>query len=96
MKLPTVGRTRLPRGAIARSRMRYAWVLATVLAILAAGFRILPPAGQYSIHSPGDRLGLAIFGLMGIAVSVIAELCKRACGKGSSHDQGLALRETLQ
>ena len=67
---------------------------ATALTDLAVAYWILPPAGQFAIASPVDRLGLVIFSIMGLAISVVCELYQRSRKKAAAYDKEEALRET--
>ncbi|MGA3343993.1 MAG: PAS domain S-box protein [Terracidiphilus sp.] len=53
-------------------------ILATTLSALLADYFLLPPVGQFSIHSTSDVVGLTIFSVSGVSVSVIAELYRRS------------------
>ena len=68
-------------------------LLATVSAGLITGYWILPPVGQFSINTPADRLGLALFTCMGVFMSVVADLYRRRRSKAAAYDRELALRE---
>ena len=68
-------------------------LLATALADLATAIWILPPLGQLAAVSPADRLGLAIFAIMGIFMGVVAELYRRRRHKAAAYDRDAALRE---
>jgi len=67
-------------------------LLATALSGLTTAYWILAPAGL-AIHSPVDRLGLAIFTGMGLFMSVVAELYRRDRDKAAAYDREAALRE---
>ena len=54
----------------------------------------MPPAGQFAIASPVERLGLVIFAGMGLFMSVVAELYRRTRDKAAAYDRESALRET--
>jgi PAS domain S-box-containing protein len=69
-------------------------VLATALASLIVGYWIMPPAGQFFVASPVDRLALALFGAMGLFLSIVAELYRRSRRKAAAYDQEQVLRET--
>ncbi len=68
-------------------------VLATALATFTAGYWILRPGGQFSIDSPADCLGLAIFTAIGLFLSVVAELHRRDRSKAAAYDRELAVRD---
>jgi len=51
----------------------WAGILATALSALLADYFLLPPVGQFTIHSTSDIVGMTIFCISGISVSVIAE-----------------------
>ena len=69
-------------------------LLATVLAGLSAGYWILPPAGQFAIAAPVDRLGLVIFISSGLFLSAVAELYRRHRHKAAAYDRQAAVRES--
>ena len=52
-------------------------LLATALSALLADYFLLPPLGSFAVHSTSDIVGLAIFSISGILVSVVAELYRR-------------------
>lgn len=52
-------------------------MLATLLSALVVDYWILPPQGQFHIERPIDVIGLAIFLLMGVLISVLAESYRR-------------------
>ncbi len=56
-------------------------ILATALSALLADYFLLPPVGQFAIHSTSDIVGLTIFCVSGVTVSVVAELVHRSRGK---------------
>ncbi len=68
-------------------------LVATALAGLAAMVWILPPVGEFTVTSPIDRLGLAVFFGMGLFMSVVAELYRRSRDKAAAYDRETALRE---
>jgi PAS domain S-box-containing protein len=71
-------------------------VLATLLAALLAGYWILPPQGQFKIELFSDAVGLAIFLLMGVFVSLLAEGYRRNRQKAAAYDKEAALRESRE
>lgn len=71
-------------------------LLATALAGLAVAYWILPPTGRFAIASPVDRLGLVIFGGMGLFMSVVAELYRRNRDKAAAYDREATLRESRE
>jgi hypothetical protein len=56
----------------------WAGILATALSALMADYFLLAPVGQFSIHSTSDIVGMAIFCISGVAVSVVTELYLRS------------------
>jgi PAS domain S-box-containing protein len=56
----------------------WAGLLATALSALLADYLLLSPLRQFSIRSSSDVVGLAIFCISGILVSVVAELYHRS------------------
>ena len=71
-------------------------LLATALALLVVNVWILPPIGQWSVSSPVDRLALAIFAVMGLFISAVAELYRRNREKAAAYDREVALRESRE
>jgi PAS domain S-box-containing protein len=69
-------------------------VLATVLAVVAVAYWILPPVGQLAVAFPMDRLGLVIFLGMGLCISLGAELFRRYRNKAAAYDHEAALRSS--
>ena len=53
-------------------------ILATALSALLADYFLLPPFGQFAIHSASDIVGMVIFCAAGITVSVVAGLYQRS------------------
>jgi PAS domain S-box-containing protein len=56
----------------------WAGILATTLSALMADYFLLEPVGQFAVHSTSDIVGLAIFCLSGVSVSVVTELYRRS------------------
>ena len=71
-------------------------LLATLTTVLAVDCWILPPFGLFSIGSLQDAVGLALFSGMGVFMSVVAELYRRAHQKAAGHDTELLRREGLE
>ncbi len=69
---------------------------ATALTGVVVGCWILPPFGQFGFESPVDRLGMLIFVLMGVFMSVVAGLYRRNRDKAADFDREAALRETQE
>lgn len=69
-------------------------VLATLLIALIACYWILPPIGEFTIASPVDRLGLAIFTGTNLFMCLFAELYRRSREKAAAYDREYALRES--
>ncbi|MGD0744710.1 MAG: PAS domain S-box protein [Verrucomicrobiota bacterium] len=69
-------------------------LLATALADLTAACWILPPAGQFAVASPVERLGLMLFAGMGVFMSAVAEFYRRDRRKAAAYNREMALRET--
>ena len=85
----------------------WAGVIATALSALLADYFLLPPLGQFAVHSTSDFVGLAIFSISGVSVSVVAELYRHHREKQEAHkieaailherktvEESLALAET--
>ena len=71
-------------------------IIASILMAFIAAYWILPPVGQFFIASPVDRLGLAVFTVMNLFMSVIAEFYRRNRVKAAAYDREVALRERDQ
>ncbi len=56
----------------------WAGILATTLSALLADYFLLEPVGQFGVHSTSDIIGLAIFCISGVGVSIVAELYGRS------------------
>ena len=69
---------------------------ATALTDLVATYWLLPPIAQFVVASPVDRLGLVVFSLMGLFMSVVAELFRRSRDKAAAYDRDAALRESRE
>lgn len=69
-------------------------LLATLLSAGAVAYWIIPPAWYLSIDRPVDRLALALFGGMGVLMSVVAELYRRNRDKAAAYDKEVKLRES--
>ncbi|MGD0258526.1 MAG: PAS domain S-box protein [Verrucomicrobiota bacterium] len=69
-------------------------LVATVTAALVVDYWLLPPLGRFEITNPVDAVGMAFFCSMGLFISVVAELYRRARLKAAAYDKELALRET--
>ena len=71
-------------------------LLATSLSALLAACWLIPPLGRLSIQNTADGLGLAVFAVMGVFMSVVAELYHRERDKTAAYEKDLATRETQQ
>ncbi len=71
-------------------------LVATVATVLAVDYWILPPHGSLAIGSLQDAVGLALFSGMGVFMSVVAELYRRAQQKAAGHDTELLRWERLE
>jgi PAS domain S-box-containing protein len=69
-------------------------LLATALTDLATTYLILTPVRQFKVESSVDRLGLVIFAVMGVLISIMAEFYRRRRDKAAAYDRENALRET--
>jgi PAS domain S-box-containing protein len=61
-------------------------LLATIATALTVDYWLLPPTGAFGIASVVDAVGLAFFLGMGVFMSVVAELYRRARQKAAAHD----------
>ena len=71
-------------------------VVATMLACGTVAYWILPPAGQFAIASPIDRMALLIFTGMGLVMSCIAELYRRNRAKVIAYERETILRDSRE
>lgn len=62
-------------------------ILATVLSVLVVDYFLLPPVGQFGIERPVDAIGLALFFLMGVFISALAEGYRRNRQKALSSSE---------
>lgn len=62
-------------------------LLATGMSALFVGIWILPPVGQFAISDTGDAIGLALFGCIGVFMSVVAGLYHQAREKLAAYEQ---------
>jgi len=69
-------------------------VLATAVAAFISIYWILPVQGHFALARAADTLGLTIFVSMGMFMSAIAELYRRARQKAAAYQQELALHES--
>ena len=69
-------------------------LLSTAIAAFIAVYWILPVQGHFTLARPADALGLVIFLSMGVFMSVVAELFRRARRTAASSQHVLALRES--
>ena len=69
-------------------------LLGTLLATLSASYWILPPRGQLRVERSADLLALMVFTFMGVAMSIVAELYRKARRKAAAYDQEMALRQS--
>ena len=70
-------------------------LLATLLATFVAAYWILPPPGL-AIERSSDLIGLTVFTSMGVSMSIVAELYRRARQKAAAYDREMALRESKE
>jgi PAS domain S-box-containing protein len=61
-------------------------LLATAAAALGTDYFVLPPIGSFGIASLSDAVGLAFFTGMGVFMSVVAELYRRAQQKAAAYE----------
>ena len=67
-------------------------LLATGLATGLAAYWVLPPHGQWSIATPADAVGLAVFTCMGLGLSVFAKLYHAARHRAAAVELDLAVQ----
>ena len=67
-----------------------------MVSALLAEYWILPPQGQFAIAKPSDAIALILFSGMGVFITWVAELYRRARRKAAAYDKEFALRETQE
>ena len=73
---------------------QWAGLVATALSALVVDYWILPPVGQFAIEKPADVVGLALFCLMGVFMSVLAERYGRSRERAAAAEKELALQRS--
>ncbi len=73
---------------------QWAGLIATALSALVVDYWILPPVGQLAIETPADAIGLALFSLMGVFMSVVAERYSRSRERAAVVEKELALQKS--
>jgi PAS domain S-box-containing protein len=68
-------------------------LLATLTTALVVDYTLLPPTGQFGVANAVDVVGLALFSGMGVFMSVVAELYRRARQRAAAHDTRLFGRQ---
>lgn len=71
-------------------------LVATAAVALGVDYFILRPTGAFAVGGVADGVGLAFFTGMGVFMSVVAELCRRARLKAASYEMEAFLREQLE
>jgi PAS domain S-box-containing protein len=71
-------------------------LLATALTEWVVAYWVQPPVGGFDIAAPVGEVSLALFGGMGLLMSVVAEFYRRYRPKAAAYDQEQALRKTRQ
>jgi PAS domain S-box-containing protein len=69
-------------------------VLATALTCASVAYWVLPPAGQFAIASPADRVGVVVLAAAGLFLAWFAEAYRRDRDKAAAHDRDAASRES--
>jgi PAS domain-containing protein len=69
-----------------------AGLAATALSALAATYFVIPPLGQFAIEKPADAVGLALFCLMGVFMSVVAKRYRLSRERAVAAEKELALQ----
>ena len=68
-------------------------MLALLLTDLVVAYWILPPAGQFYVESPADRLGMLIYSGVSLFFNTIVELYRRNRDKAAAYDRDVSTRE---
>jgi PAS domain S-box-containing protein len=71
-------------------------LLATLVAALGADYFLLTPVGSFAVESLADAVGLAFFTGMGVFMSVVAELYRRARQQAAESEAAAYLRDHLE
>jgi len=71
-------------------------LLATVAVALGVDYFILPPLESFAVGTLADAIGLAFFTGMGVFMSVVAELYRRARQQAAEHEMEAFLRDHLE
>ena len=71
-------------------------LLATVAAALGVDYVILPPQESFAVASLADAVGLAFFTGMGVFMSVVAELYRRARQQAAAYEAEAFSRDHLE
>ena len=66
-------------------------ILATALSALLADYFLLEPVGQFTIHSISDVVGLIIFFIAGVSVSIVTGLYHRSREKLAAYEMEAAV-----
>ena len=69
-------------------------ILATAVASFISAFWIFAPVGQLGIASANDALGLILFAIMGVFMSIVAALFRRARRKAAEYQKELLVQES--
>jgi PAS domain S-box-containing protein len=71
-------------------------LLGTLFSVLMTGYFTYPPQGSWQVYSRIDQISLAAFCVMGVMLSVAAELYRRARRKAGAYDREMALRDVRE
>lgn len=71
-------------------------LLATAVAAVLAAYWVLPPQGHFGITKTVDVVGLIFFSVMGVLISLVAELYRRARQKAAAYDHEVTLRKSQE
>lgn len=66
-------------------------ILATALSALFVDYFLLKPVGQFTGHSTSGIVGLAIFGVSGVSVSIVTEILHRNRERRAAHNIEVAV-----
>jgi PAS domain S-box-containing protein len=69
-------------------------LIATALSACIVGIWVISPVGHFSIASPVDRLGLALFAAMGLFIGIVSEVYHRRQDKAAAYDRTMAMCES--
>ena len=71
-------------------------LVAIALTAMVVDYWVLPLFGQFTIASPVERLGLILFIIFSVFISVVAEYYRRYQRKATAYDRDVSIRENYK